>query len=74
MTYTPRETLDIFIAELEGDLESLSLEIREETNFDDDVHKQMMDHLSEEWDEKNEHLQNLKQIKDLLIAWDEIDT
>jgi predicted RND superfamily exporter protein len=66
MTYTPRDTLDFFIKELEGDLESLSLEIREETNFDDEVHKQMMDHLSEEWDEKNEHLQNLKQIKELL--------
>jgi hypothetical protein len=69
-----RQTLDFFIKELEGDLESLSLEIREETNFDDDVHKEMMNHLSEEWDEKNEHLLNLRQIKDLLIAWDEIDT
>jgi len=67
MTYTPRETIDFFIKELEGDLESLSLEIREETNFDDEVHKQMMGHLSEEWDEKNEHLQNLKRIKELLI-------
>jgi hypothetical protein len=66
MTYTPRETIDILIEELEGDLEGISLEIREETNYDDEVHKQMMEHLSEEWDEKNEHLQNLKQIKELL--------
>jgi hypothetical protein len=64
MTY--KETLDFFIEELEGDLESISLEIGEETNFEDDVHRQMMEHLSEEWDEKNEHLQNLKQIKELL--------
>jgi hypothetical protein len=64
MTY--KETLDFFIEELEGDLESISLEIGEETNFEDEVHRQMMEHLSEEWDEKNEHLQNLKQIKELL--------
>lgn len=66
MTYTPRETIDILIGELEGELEGISLEIREETNYDDEIHKQMMEHLSEEWDEKNEHLQNLKQIKELL--------
>lgn len=66
MTYTPRETIDILIEELEGDLEGISLEIREETNYNDEVHKQMMEHLAEEWDEKNEHLQNLKQIKELL--------
>lgn len=66
MTYTPRETIDILIEELEGELEGISLEIREETNYDDQIHKQMMEHLSEEWDEKNEHLQNLKQIKELL--------
>lgn len=66
MTYTPRETIDILIEELEGDLEGISLEIREETNYDDEMHRQMMEHLSEEWDEKNEHLQNLKQIKELL--------
>ena len=68
MAYTPRETIDFFIKELESDLESLSLEIREETNFDDDVHKEMMNHLTEEWDEKNEHLRNLRHITDLLIA------
>jgi predicted RND superfamily exporter protein len=69
-----KQTLDFFIEKLEGDLDSISLEIREEKNYDDEVHKQMMDHLSEEWDEMNEHLQNLRQITDLLIAWDEIDT
>ena len=69
-----KETLDFFMKELEGDLESISLEIKEETNFGDDVHRQMMEHLSEEWGEKNEHLENLRQIESLLIAWDEIDT
>ena len=69
-----KETLDFFMKELEGDLESISLEIKEETNFGDDVHRQMMEHLSEEWEEKNEHLENLRQIESLLIAWDEIDT
>jgi hypothetical protein len=69
-----RQTLDLFIKELESDLDSIQLEIREETNFDDDVHREMMNHLTEEWDEKNEHLRNLRQIADLLIAWDEIDT
>jgi hypothetical protein len=69
-----RQTLDLFIKELESDLDSIQLEIREETNFDDDVHREMMNHLTEEWDETNEHLRNLRQIADLLIAWDEIDT
>jgi hypothetical protein len=72
MSYTPRDTLDILIEELEGDLESLSLEIREETNYGDDVHKQMMDHLSGEWDEKNEHLQNLRRIKVILAAFNKL--
>jgi hypothetical protein len=67
-----RQTLDFFIEKLEGDLDSISLEIREETNYDDDVHREMMNHLTEEWDEMNEHLQNLRQITDLLINCDEI--
>jgi hypothetical protein len=43
-----RQTLDLFVKELESDLDSIQLEIREETNFDDDVHREMMNHLTEE--------------------------
>jgi len=55
------------IQEYEWDLESISLEIREETNYGDDVHQIIADQLYEEWDEQKNHLDNLKAIKDLLI-------
>lgn len=53
------DTLNHFINELEVDLESISWEIREETNYEDNC----IDYLTEEYDEKEKHLNNLKQIK-----------
>jgi hypothetical protein len=52
----------MFIEELEGDLEDLSWQIREETNFSDNN----IDFLSNECDEKAKHLENLKEIKSIL--------
>ena len=53
------DTLNHFINELEADLESISWEIQEETNYEDNC----IDYLTEEYDEKEKHLNNLKQIK-----------
>ena len=62
MNFTLIDTIDWFIDELEGDLECLSWEIREETNFEDNS----IDWLSEQYDEKEKHLENLKRIKSIL--------
>jgi hypothetical protein len=62
MEFTLIETINMFIEELEGDLEDLSWQIREETNFSDNN----IDFLSNECDEKAKHLENLKEIKSIL--------
>ena len=62
MNFTLIETINMFIEELEGDLEDLSWQIREETNFADNS----IDYLSNEWDEKAKHLENLKKIKSII--------
>jgi hypothetical protein len=56
------DTLEYFIDQIEGDLEEISWEIQEETNFEDNS----IDLLSEQYDYKLEHLNNLKQIKTIL--------
>jgi hypothetical protein len=56
------DTIDKFIDYCEGEMEDLSWHIREETNFEDNS----IDWLSNEWDEKAKHLENLKQIKSIL--------
>ena len=56
------DTIDYFIREQEAQLESLSLEIREETNFEDNL----VDRLSEDYDYHDEHLKNLKVIRELI--------
>lgn len=54
----------MFVEELEADLEEISGEIREETNFEDNA----LDYLSELYDDKEQHLQNLKEIRRLLVS------
>ncbi len=56
------DTINYFIPQLEGELEDLSWQIREETNYEDCN----LDWLSEQWDTVAEHLDNLKQIKNIL--------
>jgi len=53
------DTLDHYIREVEADLEGLSLEIREETNFEDNA----IEYLSEMYDTVKEHRDNLFTIK-----------
>ena len=55
---TKVQTIKFFINQIEGDLEDLSWQIREETNYENNS----VDDLSEEYDEKKEHLENLKSI------------
>jgi hypothetical protein len=59
---TQTETIQMFIEQVEGDMEELSWQIREETNFEENS----VDELSDYYDEKKEHLDNLKSILSLL--------
>jgi hypothetical protein len=56
------ETLDYFLTETAADMESLSLEIREETNFEDNN----IEGLSEVYDFNKKLYDNLKQIKSVI--------
>ena len=57
-------TIDMFIEELEADLEEISWDIKEETNYEDNS----LDYLSDIYDDKEQHLQNLKEIRHLLVS------
>ena len=56
------ETLDYFLTETAADMDSLSLEIREETNFEDNN----VEGLSEIYDFNKELYDNLHQIKSII--------
>jgi len=56
------DTLNHYIREVEADLEGLSLEIREETNFEDNS----LDWLSEQYDIVEQHRENLEKIKSII--------
>ena len=58
------ETLDYFLTETAADMDSLSLEIREETNFEDNI----VEGLSEIYDFNKELYDNLHQIKSIIEA------
>jgi hypothetical protein len=56
------DTLNYFIQETEAELEGISWEIREETNFENNA----IEYLSSVYDETEQHLNNLKEIKSIL--------
>jgi hypothetical protein len=56
------DTLEYFLTETAADMESLSLEIREETNFEDNN----VEGLSEVYDFNKELYDNLQQIKSII--------
>ena len=58
------ETLDYFLIETAADMESLSWEIREETNFEDNN----VEGLSEVYDFNKALYDNLHQIKSIIEA------
>ena len=57
------ETLEYFLTETAADMDGLSWEIREETNFEDNGNA---DYLCEEYDFNKELYDNLKQIKSII--------
>ncbi len=69
---TPLNTLNHFIEELEADLEDISREIVETTNYEtihisqDILRDSVISQLNSDWDEKKQHLDNLRQIKKTL--------
>lgn len=56
------DTIEYFIEETEAELEGISWEIREETNFENNS----IEYLSSVYDETEQHLNNLKEIKSIL--------
>jgi hypothetical protein len=66
---TPLNTLNHLIEEFEADLEDISREIVETTNYEtihisqDMLRDSVISQLNYEWDEKKQHLDNLRQIK-----------
>ena len=56
------ETLEYFLTETAADMEGLSWEIREETNYEDNN----IESLSEEYDFNKELHDNLQQIKSVI--------
>jgi hypothetical protein len=56
------ETLEYFITETAADMDGLSWEIREETNFEDNN----IEHLTECYDFNKQLYDNLKQIKSII--------
>lgn len=58
MEITLKDTIQNFIGQIEGDLEDLSWQIREETNYEDNS----IDFLCEQYDVAEKHLENLKTI------------
>ncbi len=79
---TPLNTLNHLIEEFEADLEELSLELREEINYEP-IHKSeyqfrdsIISQLNDQWCEKEQHLNNLKEIKKTLeeLSQDDSET
>ena len=58
------ETLDYFLTETAADMDSLSWEIREETNFEENN----TEYLAEVYDFNKELYDNLQQIKSIIEA------
>ena len=58
------ETLDYFLTETAADMEGLSWEIREETNYEDSD----TEYLAEVYDFNKSLYDNLKQIKSIIEA------
>jgi len=56
------DTLNYYLEEASGEMESLSWEIREETNYTENN----IDHLTECYDFNKELYDNLKQIKSII--------
>jgi hypothetical protein len=77
MTITMTQTLLHFIEELQADLTSLEIQMNDEVdahcldeNGDDGWHETHMEQLNDEYEEKQEHLSNLKVLLSSLLSQD----
>jgi hypothetical protein len=77
MTITMTQTLSHFIEELQADLTSLEIQMNDEVdahcldeNGDDGWHETHMEQLNDEYEEKQEHLSNLKVLLSSLLSQD----
>ena len=77
MKITTTQTLSYFIKELQADLRDLEIQMNDEVdahclddNDDDGWHETYMEQLNDEYEEKQEHLSNLKTLLSSLLAYE----
>ena len=76
MKITTIQTLSHFIEELEADLNDLAIQMNDEVDAhclddnDDGWHETHMEQLNDEYEEKQEHLSNLKTLLSSLRAYE----
>lgn len=77
MKITVTQTLNHFIEELQADLNDLTIQINDELDDytfddenDDDWHETHMEQLNDEYEEKQEHLNNLKTLLSSLLSYE----
>lgn len=74
MKITTTQTLSHFIEELEADLNDLAIQMNDEVDAhclddnDDGWHETHMEQLNDEYEEKQEHLNNLKTLLSSLLS------
>lgn len=74
MKITTTQTLKHFIGELEADLNDLAIQMNDELDAhclddnDDGWHETQMEQLNDEYEEKQEHLSNLKTLLSSLLS------
>ena len=67
------DTLNYYIEQVEADLEGLSWDIREETNYEGETHDLMMNDLCDSYDLVKQQLEDLRQIKSELARLQSYD-
>jgi hypothetical protein len=65
-------TLEYFIDDTQARLSDVEWEIREERNYDDDGHIERMEQFCEEYDDIKVRLDDLKQIKKIVNAFNKL--
>jgi len=65
-------TLEYFIDDTQARLSDVEWEIREETNYDDEGHQERLDDFCEEYDDIKVRLEDLKQIKKIVTAFNKL--
>lgn len=78
MKITTTQTLLHFIEELQADLNDLAIQMNDELddyslnmdNEDDGWHQTHMEQLNDEYEEKQEHLSNLKTLYSSLVSYE----